>query len=58
MTEAQCWDYINDAETDIKKFVDLANRLGDDGWELVDVSNAHGFYIGVFKRPMNRMKEL
>lgn len=45
------WEY---RAVECLKHTDLvkhANELGGEGWEMIDIVEPHGFYVGVFKRP-------
>lgn len=48
------WEYCVDQEEDHRRFLARAQVLGADGWEMIEVVTAHGFWIGFFKRPVIR----
>jgi hypothetical protein len=45
------WEYRSEHYEDRVKFVEAANALGDEGWELIDIESVYGYIIGFFKRP-------
>lgn len=44
------WEYDYEESTNHKAFVDKADEMGKEGWELVQVEDIKGFTVGYFKR--------